>query len=393
MALGRTSQWLANQGVLTVVADLAAPETSQPEFRQDRFAGIVHVVNAAGLLQGTPASMAAVHETAPKAIYAALKDAKSGVLISAVGIDANTPFAVARRAGERVAQEAPFQMTILRPGLVIGEGSYGGTSLGRALAACPLRTPVIGEGRQSMNPLHADDLAAFVIEALRHPRPEVPVEVGGPQIVSQTEYLMSLRRWMGLRGQPVISVPVPLALAIGRVGEALSLGPISRASVRQLVHGVEAPTDSPFKHCARGFDETLAARPVATQDLWHGRLYLLRPLIRLTLACLWLISGLLGLFLSPESFLPALVGSGIADLPLLVIARAGGLADLAIALALLRGWRLKTMALVQLALVGVYTMGLTVLAPGLWLDPFGGLLKNIVVLALILIHRVLEQER
>ena len=36
---------------------------------------------------------------------------------------------------------------------------------------------------------------------------------------------------------------------------------------------------------------------------------------------------------------------------------------------------------------------LTVLAPGLWLEPFGALLKNLPILALIGVWMVLEEER
>jgi len=69
------------------------------------------------------------------------------------------------------------------------------------------------------------------------------------------------------------------------------------------------------------------------------------------------------------------------------------LADLAIAVALFIGWRLRAMAMVQLAMVIGYTAILTVLAPALWGDPFGVLLKNLPIIALILVHRVLEEER
>jgi hypothetical protein len=75
------------------------------------------------------------------------------------------------------------------------------------------------------------------------------------------------------------------------------------------------------------------------------------------------------------------------------MARGGGVADALLALALLRNWRPKTTALLQLGLVGGYTLGLSLIAPGLWLDPFGGLLKNLPVLALILVHLALVEER
>jgi hypothetical protein len=75
------------------------------------------------------------------------------------------------------------------------------------------------------------------------------------------------------------------------------------------------------------------------------------------------------------------------------MARAGGLADLALGVALLRDWRPVLVARAQITLVLAYTAGLSLLAPALWLDPFGGLLKNLPVLALLLVHLALVEER
>ena len=40
-----------------------------------------------------------------------------------------------------------------------------------------------------------------------------------------------------------------------------------------------------------------------------------------------------------------------------------------------------------------YTLGLSFIAPGLWLDPFGSMLKNLPILALILVQAALIEER
>ena len=77
----------------------------------------------------------------------------------------------------------------------------------------------------------------------------------------------------------------------------------------------------------------------------------------------------------------------------MALARGFGALDLALALALLRNWRPRPVALVQIALVLAYTAGLTLLAPALWLDPYGGLLKNLPILALLLTHLALVEER
>ena len=144
---------------------------------------------------------------------------------------------------------------------------------------------------------------------------------------------------------------------------------------------------------ARGLTAVLADRPAETQDLWHARLYLIRPLVRLSLAALWLVSGLSGLFGNSAD---GLAGVGpFADNQALASALVvfSSLVDLAIAAALVIAWRLRLVANLQLLVVIGYTLALTLLYPALWGDLFGSLLKNIPIMALILVHRILEEER
>ncbi len=395
LATARNTRRLNAMGFDTLQADLTDPATHSPDFWRPHLEGCTHVINCAGLLTGRDADFHGVHVAAPKAIYAALPATARGVLISAVGIEADTRFARYRREGEKAAKAAPIPITILRPGLVLADGSYGGSSLARALAALPLVTPVIGSGNQPFNPIHADDLAALAIEALEADTPARPVEIGGPERITQTALLTRLRAWLGLRPARILRLPLPLARLMGRIGDALRLAPISVTSVQQLEQGVATNTTEQnrhFKTRPRGFATFLRARPSQTQDLWHARLYLLRPVLRLTLALMWLASGLIGLLLPADSFLPHVSGL-LPDSFLIAAARITGAIDLLVALALLRAWRLKQIAWLQFAMVAGYTVGLSLINPALWLDPFGGLLKNLPILVLILIHRVLEEER
>ncbi len=390
LASARRPERLARMGFDTFAADLAHPETHVPAFWQQAAQGRA-IVNAAGLLTASDARFEAVHVKAPAAAYA---HAQGGVLISAVGVEADTQFARWRRAGEAVA--ARHSLTILRPGLVMADTSYGGTSLLRALAALPYVTPMLGDGEQVFNPIHAEDLAAVVAECLQTPPGDGPWDVGGPTRITQAALLRDLRGWLGLPPARALPIPPRLAYAGGTLGDALRLGPISRTAVAQIAQGIltsEAPLVSHLTHKPRGVEQFLSRRPAGTQDLWHARLFLMRPLIRLTLAALWIISGLLGLFLPAAHFLPMTAHLNASDALWISLARAGGLADLVLAAALLRNWRPRVTAAAQLALVGAYTVAFSLIAPFLWLLPLGGLLKNLPILALILTWAILEDER
>ncbi len=392
LASARRVGALRAMGFEVLEADLTDPATHDPAFWTQALTGGRDVVIAAGLLTGSKRAFQAVHVAAPKAVYAAMAGQATAVLISAVGIEADTPFGAWRRDGEAIAGAAG--VTILRPGLVMGDTSYGGTSLSRALALAPWRVPVVGDGEQRFNPIHAGDLAKIVADCLRNNRGVGPHLVGGPEVLSQGALALALRRWMGRPDAPIMRVPIWFARALGYLGDALKLGPISATAVEQLTHGVEAPMsrDLPEAPPPRGVTDFLNARPAGTQDLWHARLYLLRPVLRLTLALLWLVSGLIGLFLAKDAFLPLFPEHWPTWL-LVLAARVGGFVDLLIAFALMRNWRPRLMGFVQLAMVVAYTVGLTVLAPVLWLLPLGGLLKNLPILALIGVWMVLEEER
>ena len=385
-AQARNPARLAAMGFATLKADLTDPATHSPAFWRPHLPEGAALIDAAGLLTGTEAAFRAVHRDAPAAALQALHG--PALLISAVGIDAETPFARWRRQTEALFQGH----TILRPGLVLGETSYGGSSLLRALAAMPLRLPMVGDGTQPFNPIHAADLAEVVAACLDHPTPGT-WDIGGPEIVSQADLLQTYRRWLGLPPVPHLPLPIAVARALGRLGDALRIGPISATAVAQLQTGVladPAPLLARIDTRPRALSSFLNARPAGTQDLWQARLYLLKPLIRLTLATLWLASGLLGLATPAASFAPGLpLPEGLAT----ALARGFGIADLALGLALLRNWRPKPIALAQIALVLGYTIGLTLLAPALWLDPYGGLLKNLPILALLLVHLALIEER
>jgi uncharacterized protein YbjT (DUF2867 family) len=387
IAQARRPSRLAAMGFAVLQADLCDPQTHDPAFWTASLAGGAHLVNAAGLLTGTDAAFEAVHVRAPKAALAGVTG--QAVLVSAIGIEADTRFARWRRETEALFADH----CILRPGLVMADTSYGGSSLLRALAALPFATPVVGDGLQPFNPIHARDLAEVVTACLTTSR-RGSWEIGGPETLTQAELASSLRQWLGLRPVPLLRLPLALARWMGRLGDALRLGPISATAVAQLETGVlarPAPLLGLLSFSPRGARAFVMARPAGSQDLWHARLYLLKPLIRLSLALLWLASGALGLLLPGATFLGEL--HGLPPEALTAMARIGGLADLAIGLALLCNWHPRGLALAQLAMVLAYTLGFSLLAPGLWLDPFGGLLKNLPVLAVLLVHLALVEER
>ncbi len=397
ICVARRGRALRQMGFEVIEIDLTHPSATQPAFWQTHLQGAAHVVNAAGILTGSDARFQAVHVDAAAAIYEAMPDGCTGLLISAVGIDdADTSFARYRRDGEALAGR--FGLTILRPGMVLADGAYGGSALARGLAAFPMMIPVVGGGTQMFNPIHAGDLATVVASCLKAAPTSGPHDIGGTERVTQAQMLRQLRARMGLRPVPLVTLPTWLTQLAGRLGDFFKFGPISTVATAQLQSGIEADERELLSQLnqanwPRGFSEFLNARPAGTQELWHARLYLFKPALRLTLIFMWVLSGFLGLFLPTNYFLPDMSPTWVPDHWLVIIARVSGVLDLAIALALARAWRLKLIGWLQLTVVGGYTIGITSLAPDLWLLPLGGLMKNIPILMLLWLFLVLEEER
>ena len=366
-----------------------------------RLAGIDAVVNCAGILQGSRAqSMRAIHVDAPRALYEACERAgvQRVVLVSAISADAGagTQYADTKRAGEEALRATPLAWVILRPSLVHAPGAFGGTALLRALAALPFAIPVAGDGMQAFQPIAMDDLCRVVARTLESAElARRSIDPVGPQVVTLRELLVDLRRWLGLAPVATVRIPGWMTQVATRIG-GLGSGPMNATALRQLEYGNTASyerfvADSGIE--ALSWNESLLRHPSQWQDRWHARLYFVRPILRAALVLLWAGSGIAGLFAIDawSVLVGAQFGIGTASATRLLAAACAS--DLALAMLLAVNWRPGRVAIAQLGVVAAYSVLASFVAPALWLDPFGSLLKNLPILAAILVHGALAVER
>lgn len=364
-----------------------------------RLAGVDAVINCAGILQARPGqSIEAIHAAAPIALFEACRAAgvRRVIQISAISAEqgAGTAYAATKRAADDALAASDLDWVILRPSLVYAEGAFGGTALFRALAALPL-IPVVGAGDQVFQPIHVDDLAATVLRVLDDPAiSRAIIDPVGPDRLTLRQILVDLRRWLGLAPTRVLPVPLGLVRLAARLGDRVG-GPINSTAVQQLLFG-NAGAPEPFVAATgvqpRRWQAALRARPAQAQDRWHARLYFVRPLLRWSLALMWLVSGIVGLLQPPALAESTLAVFGLASAASAVV-WATCLVDIAIGLALLVRWRPGAIAAIQVAVIAGYTAVLTVAMPALWGDPFGPLLKNLPVVAAVLALAAIERDR
>ncbi|MBI3710251.1 MAG: NAD(P)H-binding protein [Proteobacteria bacterium] len=388
---------------------LPAPASIAVDFNRDirpgvwapRLAGVDAVVNCAGILQGRPGqSIGAIHSAAPRALFAACEaiGVRRVIQISAISADpaAGTAYAATKKAADYFLAATGLDWVIMRPSLVYAEGAYGGTALFRALAALPWVIPVIGKGDQPFQPIHIDDLTATVLHLLHDGSiRRMVIEPVGPETVTLKEILVRLRRWLGLPAARLIAIPNRAVRLAARIGDVIG-GTINTTALRQLEFGNAAPVEPFTRHTGirpRSWDSALLARPAQAQDRWHARLYFQRPVLRWLLSAMWIVSGVVGLLQPSVVTAPLMARLGLSGLAADAIMRGACLADIAIGMAVLCAWRPAATACVQLASIALYTLVLSVVQPGLWLDPFGPLLKNLPICAAIMVLAAIEPER
>jgi len=388
-------------GVAAMACDFA--RDTDPQRWLPRLADIDALVNCAGILRERGADThRRVHEEVPAALFAACARAgvRRVVQISALGDPADGAFIASKQRGDRALMALDLDWVVLRPSVVVStRGSYGGTSLLRGLAALPV-VPLPGRGEQRLQPIDIDDLCRAVLAALERPQAvRCCLELGGPAPMSLRSYLGAWRHWLGLGPARFLAVPTALARLGPQLADRIGRGPMGMTLWRMLERGnLLSPGASERSALALGFapralDEVLAGQPAHSADRWHARLHFLAPALRLALALTFIASGLVGLSLPADQILALFAGSSLAHGLLLALGWGGSALDILLGALLLAGWRPRLVLAAMAALVLGYTVFIGLLLPAAWLDPFGGLLKNpLVLLALAVAAATAERD-
>lgn len=157
------------------------------------------------------------------------------IYVSGAAADENSSHPAFRAKGkaERALRESGLEYTIFRPSLVYGPEDSVVNGFARAIRLAPV-FPVPGTGRQKLQPVLVDDLAACVALALAGRGKNGIYEIGGPELMSFDDLIRLIMEISGHR-RPIVHVPEPLMRAVGAVGEMLPKPPLSRDAVTFVV--------------------------------------------------------------------------------------------------------------------------------------------------------------
>jgi len=353
------------------------------------------VINAVGALAGP--QLARVHREAPIALFAAC--ARQGVRrviqISALGAaaDAPTEFLRTKFEGDAALAGSSLDWIVLRPSLVAGrEGSS--SRWFRSLASLPL-IPLPGRGTQIVQPVALSDLVDATLRALSCEPARRVVDAVGPEPLTLRGMLAGYRALLDLGTPRWLPVPLALVRLSVRIGRPLGIALASADTLRMLEAGSRASPAALANLLGRSPHAFISAfGGVPAADLRaQAALAWAEPLLRVSLAIVWLVTAWVSLFAFPVwDSLRMLVRTGVPawSAPLMLVGAAVLDAVFGV-LTLLRPSRVLWWA--QLALIVFYSAVIAARLPEMWAHPFGPLLKNVPIVAILLVLLALTPTR
>ena len=351
----------------------------------ERLRGVDAVVNAVGIIsEGGGARFETLHALAPSALFAACAEAgvRRVVQISALGAErGGTAYFTSKLAADEALMALPLEWSILRPSLVFGlEGASA--AMFCTMASLPVMVaPALGEAR--FQPVHIDDLVQQVVTALDPAAAARRViDCAGRDAVGYDEMLAAYRCATGFMPAPVLHIPARLMAGAAWIGGKIPGAPLTPDNWRMLRSG-SAPAESSAA-ALRGLVEFVSPA--------EGELLRLRALanwrnilLRWTLAIIWLATAFVSAFVYPPAdSLAMLARVGLEGWPATLALYGAAALDAALGIACMVRPR-RALWLAQGALIFGYSAVIAACLPEYLWHPFGPLLKNMPILAILII--------
>jgi uncharacterized protein YbjT (DUF2867 family) len=230
--------------------ELAEGDVTSPESLRRAAEGADAVVHLVAIRQGKQEDFQRVMVDGTRNLLAAAKEAGVGrfVHMSALGTTAETkdlvPYYNAKWQMEQDVKASGIPYVIFRPSFIFGPDGGILPTFAKLARLTPV-TPVIGSGRQRIQPIWADDVGAYFARAVTdEAAANRTFEIGGPEAVTWNEFWERLKRARGIR-RPSLHVPVGLMRINALVTERLPGNiPLTRDLLKMLEAGDNVVTDT-----------------------------------------------------------------------------------------------------------------------------------------------------
>ena len=201
------------------------------------------VVHLVAIRQGKEEQFRRVIEQGTRDLVAAAQEAgvRRFVLMSALGTSEETkdlvPYYHAKWESEQAVAGSGLDHVIFRPSFIFGRDGGILPTFKKVARLMPV-TPVTGPGKQRIQPIWIDDVAAYFAAAVDKPEAGGRIfELGGPDAVTWNELWARLKQALRVR-RPTVHVPMSLMRVNALLTERLPGNiPLTRDLLTMLEHG------------------------------------------------------------------------------------------------------------------------------------------------------------
>jgi uncharacterized protein YbjT (DUF2867 family) len=205
--------------------------------------GVDAVIHLVAVRQGKEETFQRVMVQGSSDLLDAAKEAgvRRFVLMSALGTsEANrdlVPYYRAKWDVEQLVKGSGLDHVIFRPSFIFGPDGGIIPTFRRVVKLAPV-TPIIGSGEKRIQPIWADDLAAYFVQGLDLDAATTRTfELGGPDAVTWNEFWARFKLALGVRRRPSVHVPVGLMKVNALLTEKLPGDiPLTRDLLKMLEH-------------------------------------------------------------------------------------------------------------------------------------------------------------
>lgn len=354
------------------------------------------VINTVGIIQqDNKNSFEKLHIKAPVALFKACqqKNIHKIIQISALGADENaqTAYHISKYQAQQQLQTLIPEAVILQPSIVIGGKS---TDFFASIAQMPIIF-LIGQGEQKIQPVLIQDLTQAVINIIKQWPEEKIIPIVGYKSITFKELLEYLRLWQGLTSGFYISLPKILIKTLAKINDFIKIGLLNSDTYQMLERGNSADTKVMIENTyiiPQNIKTYFQNNPASQAKRWHLGLLFLKPMLWLTIAFVWIFTGITSAFLYPlEKSYALLAAVGLQGFAADIALYSAAFLDILMGIFILLRFKLGWVISFQIAMMLTYMLIISFSLPEQWLHPFGGITKNLPLLVATWIMYILEQ--
>jgi NADH dehydrogenase len=214
--------------------------------------GVVHLIGS--IKRPEVGTFEQMHRAKTEGLVAAAKRAgvRRIVYISAPGASATakSDYLRTKFQAEEAIRASGLEWVVLRCSLVVGRrwGERDSKLMRRLfdMARTKRKMPVLGSGENRLQPVHVQNLAEIIAQALLKPEAAGRVVgVGGPETLTMNQLVAGILKAAGCPKKPVKHIPMPVVHILARVLPLVMADPpIEKAQVQAMQETVAVDVDA-----------------------------------------------------------------------------------------------------------------------------------------------------